>query len=266
MNPPEPLSIEDAPHWLEIFRDLYGKRGLITLPDGSPGFICEGRILVQQALGAHRQGELEVVSILASPSGFTGLEIPAAIEKLAASADFIAALAGFTFHRGQIACLRIPPPKPVPPLARRLLVLPELVDFENLALLLRSAAGLGVDGVYCGRGPELFDRRVVRVSMGACWRIPVSRPEDLLGEVAAWRRRVAGQVWAAALRPGAVDSRLWDPGEHHALVLGQEGPGLPPEWLDFADGCVCIPMAPGVDSLNVAAAGAILLHAGLPRP
>ncbi len=265
MNP-SPTPIEESPLWLEIFRDLYAKRGLITLPDGSPGFICEGRFLVQQALEAHGKGELEVVSILASPSGFAGLNLVPGIELLSASADFIAALAGFTFHRGQIACVRIPSPKPIPAEARRLLILPELVDFENFALLLRSAAGLGIDGVYCGRGPELFDRRVVRVSMGACWRIPVSRPDDLMAELAAWRQGVNGKIWAAALRPDAVDSRLWNPGSHHALVLGQEGPGLPPEWLNFADGCVCIPMAPGVDSLNVAAAGAILLHAGLPRP
>jgi len=67
-------------------------------------------------------------------------------------------------------------------------------------------------------------------------------------------------VVAAAMAPGAVPVRQWVPAPRTALVLGPEGPGLGPAELARCDRTVAIPMAPDVDSLNVAAAGAILMH------
>jgi tRNA G18 (ribose-2'-O)-methylase SpoU len=158
----------------------------------------------------------------------------------------------------------VPPPPPMAQLwaCRRLLVLPELVDITNLGLLLRSAATLGVDGVLYGKGPHVFDQRSVRVSMGTCWAIPVWRAEDPLPLLLQWQEKEPGtSIAAAALRPDSISSRRWQPTPRCALVLGQEGPGLSDEWLKACDTSVKIPMARGLDSLNVAAAGAILMHA-----
>jgi tRNA G18 (ribose-2'-O)-methylase SpoU len=139
-------------------------------------------------------------------------------------------------------------------------VLPRLFDSENLGLLLRSAAALGLDGVLAGPGPGQWNRRTVRVSMGAVWRIPVWRAEDPWALLADWKRAEPGsEVVAAALVPGAEDARTWRPAFRCALVMGPEDTGLDPDQLDRCDRAVAIPMASGMDSLNVAAAGAILM-------
>jgi tRNA G18 (ribose-2'-O)-methylase SpoU len=140
-------------------------------------------------------------------------------------------------------------------------VLPRLYDSENLGLLLRSAAALGLDGVLAGPGPGLWTRRTVRVSMGAVWRIPVWRSDDPWGLLAEWKAGEPGsEVIAAALTPGAVTARAWRPAPRCALVMGPEDTGLEEAQLALCDRAVVIPMASGMDSLNVAAAGAILMY------
>jgi tRNA G18 (ribose-2'-O)-methylase SpoU len=161
-----------------------------------------------------------------------------------------------------MACAVVPPPPPPAALraVRHLLVLPRLYDSGNLGLLLRSAAALGLDGVLAGPGPGLWSRRTVRVSMGAVWRIPVWRAEDPWPVLAEWKAASPGsEVVAAALTPGAEDARGWAPAPRCALVMGPEDTGLDAGQLARCDRAVAIPMASGMDSLNVAAAGAILM-------
>jgi tRNA G18 (ribose-2'-O)-methylase SpoU len=161
-----------------------------------------------------------------------------------------------------MACAQVPPPPPATGLgaARRLLVLPRLYDSENLGLLLRSAAALGLDGVLAGPGPGQWTRRTVRVSMGAVWRIPVWRADDPWGLLTAWKAaEPAAEIVAAALVPGAEDAHAWRPAPRCALVMGPEDTGLAADALARCDRAVAIPMASGMDSLNVAAAGAILM-------
>lgn len=244
---------------LQPYRALHGSRTALH-PQAGPCFICEGRFLVAEALAAHRCGQLTVISVLGTPKALEGLELPPAVARLEASPEVISELAGFPFHRGLLCAAAIPtePPETLLLEARRLLVLPRVDNVDNLGLLLRSAAALGTDGVVAGRGPGVFERRTVRVSMGAAWKLPVWRrdaPEDLL---AAWRAR-GGEVVGAALTHEAVDARSWRPAPRTALLLGPEGDGLDGAWLARCDRTVMIPMARGMDSLNVAAAGAILL-------
>lgn len=234
------------------------------VPGSGPCFVAEGRILVEDLLEAGRAGHLKVVSVAATPSAAEGLRgrMPPGADLLVAEATVLSGLAGFPFHRGLMACAQVPPPPPPEDLARRqrLLVLPRLHDTENLGLLLRSAAALGVGGVLAGPGPGLWSRRTVRVSMGSVWRIPVWRVEDPWAELARWRQAQRGsEVVAAALGPAAEDIRHWQPAARCALVMGPEDSGLDAAALAECDRRVAIPMAPGVDSLNVAAAGAILM-------
>jgi tRNA G18 (ribose-2'-O)-methylase SpoU len=159
--------------------------------------------------------------------------------------------------------VRVPEPQPLEHLLRidRLLVLPRLYDNENLGLLLRSAAALGLQGVLAGPGPGLWNRRTVRVSMGAVWRIPVWRMEDPWATLAAWKAEKTGsEIVAAALTESAEDARFWRPVSRCALVMGPEDTGLSAEHLACCDRAVAITMASGMDSLNVAAAGAILMY------
>ncbi|MEN9358677.1 MAG: hypothetical protein RL095_212 [Verrucomicrobiota bacterium] len=258
------ISVEEAgPGLTRALEELQGRRGIFPGPEGSPAFLCEGRILVEKALAEMAEGRLRVQMILGSRACIERIAkvAPPALPLVVGESDFITRLAGFTFHRGALAWVEVPPPPPRSLLfsARRLLVLPQLVDIENLGLLLRSAAALGMDAVLYGKGPEVFDRRSVRVSMGACWKIPVFRSGDLLAELKRWRLD-DGRIFAAALQQDSESSHHWRPQGRCALVLGQEGPGLPQEWLDAADATLMIPMARDIDSLNVAAAGAILMH------
>jgi tRNA G18 (ribose-2'-O)-methylase SpoU len=141
---------------------------------------------------------------------------------------------------------------------RRLLVLPAVADAENLGQLLRTAAALGMDGALLGPGPDPFSRRTVRVSMGSAWKLPIWRRDDVWETLASWRR-LGGEVVAAGLGAQSIPAREWVPGARTALVLGPEGPGLSPAELSRCDRTVRIPMAEGVDSLNVAVAGGILM-------
>lgn len=233
-------------------------------PAHGPCFIAEGRILVEDLLRAGRAGQVNVVSVAATTTAAAAVRdlLPKGAELLTADEAALSALAGFPFHRGLMACAQVPPAPPSRDLlaTRRLLVLPRLYDSENLGLLLRSAAALGLDGVLAGPGPGLWTRRTVRVSMGAVWRIPVWREADPWARLAAWKEAGPGsEVVAAALSERAEDARTWRPATRCALVMGPEDTGLEDAHLALCDRAVAIPMASGMDSLNVAAAGAILM-------
>ncbi|MFN7959186.1 MAG: RNA methyltransferase [Holophagaceae bacterium] len=233
-------------------------------PEHGSCFIAEGRILVEDLLAAGRVGQVKVVSVAATTAAAHDLKdrLPAGVALLTMEPAALSELAGFPFHRGLMACAQVPPPPPAGALreARRLLVLPRLYDSENLGLLLRSAAALGLDGVLAGPGPGQWTRRTVRVSMGAVWRIPVWRAEDPWDLLADWKAAEPGsEVVAAALTEAAEDARGWRPAARCALVMGPEDTGLDAAQLARCDRAVAIPMASGMDSLNVAAAGAILM-------
>jgi len=245
-----------------LFQDLRfaGQR---VHPQRGACFVAEGRILVEDLLAWGRAGRVEVVAVLAETGQAEAVRplLPEGAELLVATRPELEALAGFPFHRGLMAAAKVPEPPGEDQLraCRRLLALPSVGDPENLGQLLRTAAALGLDGALLGPGPDPFSRRVVRVSMGTVWKLPLWRREDAWAALEAWRGE-DGETAAAALTPDAVPARLWQPAPRSALVLGTEGPGLSAEDLRRCTRSVRITMAEGVDSLNVAAAGAILMH------
>jgi len=225
-------------------------------------FVAEGRILVEDLLAWGRAGKVKVVAVLAETGQAEAVRplLPAGTELLVAGRAELEALAGFPFHRGLMAAAGVPeqPDQDRLLACRRLLVLPAVADAENLGQLLRTAAALGLDGALLGPGPDPFSRRSIRVSMGTAWKLPLWRQDDVWAALEAWRP--GGEVAAAALTGRSIPLREWAPAARTALVLGPEGPGLPERDLARCDRIVRIPMADGVDSLNVAAAGAILMH------
>jgi tRNA G18 (ribose-2'-O)-methylase SpoU len=175
-------------------------------------------------------------------------------------------ITGFNVHRGAIAAMHRPSPVPLSDLldaARRVVVLEDVVDHTNVGAVFRSAAGIGADAVLVSpRCADPLYRRSVRVSMGTVFQVPWARLEPWPGGLGQLRDR-GFTVAALALTPDAVS--LTDveaaPPERLALVLGTEGDGLSDLTLAEADLAVRIPMAGGVDSLNVAAAAAVALWA-----
>jgi tRNA G18 (ribose-2'-O)-methylase SpoU len=147
--------------------------------------------------------------------------------------------------------------------ARRVAVLEDVVDHTNVGAAFRSAAALGVDAVLVTpRCADPLYRRSVRVSMGTVFQVPWTRIDpwpDGIDEL-----RAHGFVTASlALADDALtlDELVADPPERLALVLGAEGHGLKPATVAASDLVVRIPMAGGVDSLNVAAAAAVAFWA-----
>jgi tRNA G18 (ribose-2'-O)-methylase SpoU len=253
--------MNDSELW-PLFQDLRfaGRR---AHPEHGPCFVAEGRILVEDLLAWGRAGKAQVLAVLAEPGLAGAIEplLPAGTRLLTADRTRLEALAGFPFHRGLLAAARVPPAPGLQQLpgCARLLVLPALADAENLGQLLRTAAALGLDGVLLGPGPDPFSRRAVRVSMGTAWKLPLWRPEDPWAALEHWRG-ADGEVVGAALGEASIAVGAWRPAPRSALVLGPEGPGLGAPERARCDRLVRIPMAAGVDSLNVAAAGAILMH------
>jgi tRNA G18 (ribose-2'-O)-methylase SpoU len=157
----------------------------------------------------------------------------------------------------------LPPVASVVAGARRVAVLEDIVDHTNVGAVFRSAAALGVDAVLVTpRCADPLYRRSVRVSMGTVFQVPWTRIEPWPGGVRTLQDN-GFAVAALTLAPDAVslDDLAADPPERLALVLGTEGDGLSAAVEAGADLRVRIPMAGGVDSLNVAAASAVAFHA-----
>lgn len=185
---------------------------------------------------------------------------------LVAPADEMAALTGFAFHRGVLAsAVRLPLPAADDVVAgvRTVAVLEGLNDHENLGALFRNAAAFGVGAVLLD--PTTADplyRRSVRVSAGHVLRVPWTR-------LASWPQGLdvlrdhGFHVVALTPAPDADPLDALARGRPHrvALLLGAEGPGLTAEAVAAADQRVRIPIAAGVDSLNVATAAAVAFHA-----
>jgi TrmH family RNA methyltransferase len=133
-------------------------------------------------------------------------------------------------------------------------------DHGNLGALLRVAEAAGVTGALVGQGSaHPFGWKAVRGSMGAVLRLPIATglaPETVLEAMRAHGLRTIAAVPRDGADPAAVD---WTGAA--GLLLGGEGPGLAPAVLAACDVRVTVPMAPAVESLNVATAGAVLVYA-----
>ncbi len=169
---------------------------------------------------------------------------------------------GFRVTRGVLAsATRLPPRDPDALLAgaRRVAVLEGLNDFENLGALFRNAAAFGVDAALLDqRCADPLYRRSVRVSMGHVFNVPFAVLPDPWPDALDVARRHELAVLAATPDAGAVPLREVVPPPAWAVLFGAEGPGLSPGALAYADGRIRIPMAAGVDSLNVATAAAVV--------
>jgi tRNA G18 (ribose-2'-O)-methylase SpoU len=229
-------------------------------------FAAEGRLVLERLLAPGARYRLRAV--LATPALLERLAEPLraapAPALFAASERVIAEVVGHALHRGGVGLAeRGAPDAPAALIGaargRPLLVLENVADPDNLGALFRNAEAFGAGGVLlAGGGADPLYRKAVRASMGAVLALPFARlaawPGDLAGLARAGYRRVA-----LAPRARLALSAL-DPAPPTALLLGSEGAGLSEAALAAADVAVCIPIAPRVDSLNVAAAAAIALH------
>lgn len=173
--------------------------------------------------------------------------------------ELLAQITGYTLTRGVLCAMRRPAMPAVEDVccnARRIVVIHGVVDTTNIGAIFRAAAALGIDAVLLT--PDSCDplnRRAVRVSMGTVFLVPWTWMEAPLTEL----RRLGFRTAALALTDQSIslDNPVLKSEPRLAIVMGTEGDGLPSEAIAEADYVVRIPMAHGVDSLNVASASAV---------
>ena len=228
-------------------------------------FIVEGKVAIGRLL-ANPRWTVRSLLLLDSLAARFGEELQAVhAPVLVADREVLRSVVGFDLHRGALASVERPRAIDAAEVAgnAELLLLTEGVnDHENLGALFRNAAAFGVDGVLLDpTTADPLSRRSVRVSMGHVLDVPFARTTALPAGLTVVRAAGA-TVCALTPAPGGADVRTigWA-GLPRPIVLmvGAEGPGLSAQTRAAADLCCAIPMAPGIDSLNVATAAAVVL-------
>ena len=223
-------------------------------------FVAEGDPVVERALSAGCRMESLLVDATRSTPLPAGVAADATV--YAAGPEVIRAITGMAVHRGSMGVFRRPPDRDLRQVldgARRLVVLEAVTNPINMGVIVRTAAGLGVDAmVIDSLSVDPYYRRSSRVSMGEVFDFPFARggrfPEGLAAvegsgfELVALTPSAESEILGA--RRPAADDKV-------ALVFGAEGPGLSPGVLAACHRHVRIPLAGRVDSLNVGAAVAV---------
>ncbi len=260
----EVLEIDDpADPRLADYRDLRDVQLRQHLEAEHGLFLAEGEKVVRRAVEAGHTPR----SFLMAPRWLDGLAdvLSTTTAPCYVLSEHLAEeVTGFHVHRGALASLhRRPLPSVASVLdgARSVLVLEDIVDHTNVGAVFRSGAALGFDAVLLApRCADPLYRRAVKVAMGAVLSVPWTRLPD-------WREALptvsAAGFTTVALTLAADTVPLEDAVsglDKVALVLGSEGHGLSATWEAAADRRATIPMRPGIDSLNVAAAAAVACY------
>ena len=262
MSDAVPISDPADPR-LDEFRDLSDADRRPDRPGGRGLVIAEGVVVVRRLvaspyplralLGVSRRYD-ELADDLA------GTAAPFYV----ATAEVMADVVGFHLNRGVLATadrVGFPSAADLLDSVRTVAVLEGVGDHENLGALFRNAAAFGIGAILLADGcSDPLYRRSVRVSMGTVLGVPFASLPGWPGASMNLLRDKGFRVIAltpsgeVTLREGGLTGRV-------ALLLGSEGPGLTAAALGFADVRVRIPMATGVDSLNVATAAAVAFAA-----
>ena len=175
------------------------------------------------------------------------------------SRELLAQLTGYTLTRGVLCAMHR---RPFPTLedllrdARRVVVIEAVTDTTNIGAIFRSAAALGIDAVLLTRDTcDPLNRRAVRVSMGSVFLVPWTWLDAPISTLHEYDFRTAAMALSDQSIP--LDDARLKAEPRLAIIMGTEGDGLPQQTISDADYTVRIPMAHGVDSLNVAAAAAV---------
>ncbi|GAA0869786.1 RNA methyltransferase [Brevundimonas basaltis] len=240
-------------------RDLTGRQGL---------FVAEGEVVLRVL--ASPASRCRPVAALIAEKRIAALAdvveaLPPETPVYAASQPVLDSIAGFHLHRGILAVGEKPAPPPLAGLLAGMgddhvvvVVACGIGNHDNMGGIFRAAAAFGAAAVLLdGRCCDPFYRKAIRVSVGAVLRTPMSRglgARELIEGLSGAGFRVLAMT-PSSLSPLHLSPR----GGRTAIVLGAEGPGLPPDLLQRCE-TLGIPMSGGFDSLNVATAGAIALH------
>lgn len=228
-------------------------------------FIAEGAWVVERLI----KSEFEVDSLLVSDRKLARVQqfIDDKIKVLVAPEPLLNQLVGFNFHNGVMACGIRKPVQSFDTFAdsnnpRQLIVAcPQTTLPDNLGSIIRIAAAMGADAVAVDdRCADPFSRRVIRVSMGNTFKIPIVEPSDLINSVLQLKENNGFEIVGTVLDQHVTQLKRFERPNKTVLLLGNEAFGLDDQWRKICDDFVTIPMKRDVDSLNVADALAIFLY------
>ena len=224
-------------------------------------FIAESAAVIERALDAG----CEPVSFLIERKMEEGNEdlfnrwegIPVYVGELSVLRE----LTGYTVTRGMLCAMKRPPLRDAGEIcegAERVVVLEDITNPTNVGAIFRSAAALGMDAVLLTpRCSDPLYRRAVRVSVGTVFQIPWAYIDR---DCPGFLKEHGFETAAAALKPDAIspDAPVLKSADRLAVFFGSESTGLRQDTIDRCDRIIKIPMNLNVDSLNVAAASAVI--------
>lgn len=246
---------------IEIFSSLTEAQLRNRLDPEKGIFIAESPKVIRVALDAGYEPQ----AILCETKHITGdaadiIHRCGDIPVYTGSRELLTQLTGYTLTRGVLCAMQRKRSQPIEEIckdARRIAVIHGVVDTTNIGAIFRSAAALGIDAVLLTRDScDPLNRRAIRVSMGSVFLIPWTWTDDPIKEL----HQMGFSTAALALTECSIplDHPALKAESKLALIFGTEGDGLPQHTIEEADYVVRIPMAHGVDSLNVAAASAVV--------
>ena len=230
-------------------------------------FVAESEKVTRRLL----ESSLAVVSVMLTEAHLPAFEPllsrrPEPIEVYVGPKSLLETLTGFSMYQGVMAVGRVPASPSLDQLLIQLarpwlLVAADgVANAQNMGALLRNCAAFGGQALLAGESScSPYLRRSVASSVGTIFRLPVLELKSL-GETLRELRRRGIRCLAAHPREGSLPLPQTNLRCDLCLVLGGEGHGLSPAALEQCDETVIIPMRSGIDSLNVAAASAVLLY------
>ena len=242
-------------------RDLRGRQGI---------FIGEQGLVVERMLDRPEHIRSVLVSETKRPwlEGALAARGNPEVDCLVVPPDIVECIAGFDLHRGVLAsgnraaieATSLDAIIPAPDRPATVLCCDSINNMDNIGMLFRTAAAFGVNAVLLS--PDCHDplyRKSLRVSIGHALTVPFLRSSDWAADLHRLRSTFDTTLIGASIGAGSRPLADMAPPRRVALVVGSEYSGLGPDSLDACDHLVRIPMAPGVDSLNVAVASAVML-------
>ena len=233
---------------------------------GAEDFVVESTLVIERLLSS----SYRVHSLLLTPQRYDHLkaQIPSEVPVFVADKPLLSELVGFDVHRGCLERAGVPTAQKTLKeiisggCPQTVLLMEGLADPANVGTIVRNAAAFGVDLIISDpRGASPFSRRAARTSAGHIFSLPMVEhaPVDALKLLK--EQYPAIQALAATPAPSARPLNDFQRSGPLILLVGNEGRGLSVEVLASADHQLRIPMAEGVDSLNVSASVAVLLYA-----
>ncbi len=218
--------------------------------------------MVESMLVEEERFEIEAVPVLSKIEEIHGKEFVDKLPVYTAPHSIISEMTGYNLIRGLCAVMRRKSLEKVGVFLKdkdRVVILYDVVNPTNVGAIIRSAAALGMDGVILTSAcVNPLARRASRVSMGTVFQIPwtIAKPEEIETEL----KQSGFTTLAMALTENSIspDAEVLKDKDKLAVYLGTEGEGLPKSVIDASDYRIMIPMKHGVDSLNVASAGAVI--------